>query len=78
MKMAIEDLNSPEGMFRKKTGDRKGELSETGSDVLFLVFIKTIGYLFVVVAVGLLFDSTYLATIYPNSQNRMTPRRLQI
>ena len=36
---------------------------------LFLVFIKTIGYLFVVVAVGLVFDSTYLATIYPNSQN---------
>ena len=40
MKMAIQDLNSPEGMCREKTGDRKGELSETVSDVLFLVFIN--------------------------------------
>ena len=40
MKMAIQDLNSPEGMCREKTGDRKGELSETGSDVFFLVFIN--------------------------------------
>ena len=40
MKIAIQDLNSPEGMCREKTGDRKGELSETGSDVLFLVFIN--------------------------------------
>jgi hypothetical protein len=40
MKMAIQDLNSPEGMCREKTGDRKGELSETGSDILFLVFIN--------------------------------------
>ena len=40
MKMAIHDLNSPEGMCREKTGDRKGELSETGSDVFFLVFIN--------------------------------------
>ena len=40
MKIAIQDLNSPEGMCREKTGDRKGELSETGSDVFFLVFIN--------------------------------------
>ena len=40
MKMAIQDLNSPEGMCREKTGERKGELSETVSDVLFLVFIN--------------------------------------
>ena len=40
MKMAIQDLNSPEGMCREKTGDRKGELSETGSDILFLVFFN--------------------------------------
>ena len=40
MKIAIQDLNSPEGMCREKTGERKGELSETVSDVLFLVFIN--------------------------------------
>ena len=40
MKIAIQDLNSPEGICREKTGDRKGELSETGSDILFLVFIN--------------------------------------
>ena len=40
MKIAIQDLNSPEGMCREKTGDRKGELSETGSDIFFLVFIN--------------------------------------
>ena len=39
MKIVIQDLNSPEGICREKTGDKKGELSETGSDVLFLAFI---------------------------------------
>lgn len=39
---------------------------------LFLAFFKTIGYLFLFIALGLFLDSKYMATVFKNSQHLAT------